>query len=75
MAVYGMRVSQTATLGFDGEDTGWFDEHPDTAIAFERFCTGPVRPDLLLPLEDRPLTRSLALDDAEEAALSAGVLK
>jgi hypothetical protein len=38
-------------------------------MAFERFCIGPTATDLLLPLEQRPMTSNLGLDEVEEAWL------
>ena len=49
--------------------SAWLAERPEVSEAFERFCLGPARPDLLLPLEQRPLTADLSLDEAEEQAL------
>jgi hypothetical protein len=59
MAVYGMKVSSSSS-GLDAEDQNWLDGHPETSAAFERFCAGPVRADLLLPHHERPLSWSRA---------------
>jgi hypothetical protein len=68
MAVYGMRRSPNAVLGLDDEETAFLDANPQLAQVFARFCAGPIRKDMLLPIEDRPRTHSLGLDEVEEEA-------
>jgi hypothetical protein len=68
MACYGMRLSPAAAFGLERDDTSWLEEHPEVAIMFERFCTGPTTPDLLLPPEQRPQA-AMGLDEAEELKL------
>lgn len=65
MAVWHMKLSPAASFGLDRFEEVFLEENPGLAMAYERFCHGPARRDLLLPMEERPPTE-LGLPEVEQ---------